>query len=229
MDLLKDFVNAVFPQKCVGCGKAVGGETVCADCFSGIPINSALFCGKCRARLPLGKRTCHKDFPYVLGAATDYGNATVKNLIHQLKFNYIRGSARPLGKLLAKYASSLPIKLENFVVVPVPLSAKRFRERGFNQSELIAKIFSEKLGLSLETKALLRPKYAKPQSEARGSAERKENVRGCFSVSRGELIRGKDIILIDDVTTSGATFLEAATTLKHGGARRLLALAIARA
>lgn len=229
MNFLKKLLDALFSQKCAGCGKEVADEIVCNDCFSGIPVHSALFCGKCSARLPSGKRVCHKDFPYLLGAATSYDNNTVKNLIHLLKFKYVRSAAEPLGKLLAKYVASLPITLKNFTLVPVPLSARRLRERGFNQAELIAKVLAERLELKLEVDALLRSIYSKPQSEARGIVERKENVRGCFAVPRKELVQGKDIVLVDDVTTSGATFSEAASALKEAGARKIIALAVARA
>ncbi len=248
--LLDKLFNVVFPSSCLVCRKATeGNAAICEECFAGIKINSALFCGKCGARLPTGqagapsvvqlggtkagrtivKKTCHEDFPYLLGAATDYADEAVKNLVHVLKFKCVKSAAEPLTQLLVRYAENLRLPLANHLIIPVPLSGRRLRERGFNQSELIAKIFAAHFGLPMETKNFLRIKNSKAQSETKNLGERRENVKGCFAVRNPELLRGKKIILIDDVTTSGATFLEAALALKSTGARKITALAVARA
>lgn len=225
---LRNLLNLVFPQLCLNCRKNVKDGVICRDCFAGISINQTLFCGRCQARLPAGKKTCHQNFPYILGAAGSYDNDAIKSLIHGLKFKYIRGASLVLGKLLYKYTSSLAIPLNNFIVIPLPLSKKRLRGRGFNQSELIAQTFAEHFELSFEKSCLLRTKNAEPQSKAVSLIERRKNVEGCFAVIRPKLIAGKNIILIDDVTTSGATFFEAAKTLKGAGAKKIIALAVAR-
>lgn len=226
---LNSLLNALFPAKCLSCGKNTNGEPICQKCFSGIPINKTFFCGLCRARLANNKKICHEKFPYILGAASEYSNEAVKNLIHDLKFKYIKGAAAPLGKLLARYIETTGFQVKNFVVVPMPLSAKRLRERGFNQSELIAKNFAERVASPVEIGALARIKNSKPQSGAKNIGERRENVKACFSVVRPELVANKNILLIDDVVTSGATMLEAAQTLKAAGAKRIVALATAKA
>ena len=110
----------------------------------------------------------------------------------------------------------------------MPLSKQRYRSRGFNQSELIAGYFAEAFGLSLKTNILMRTLNKKPQSETGNLLERKDNIHGCFSVMPAAAIN-KNIILVDDVTTSGTTFLEAAQVLKAGGARRIIALAVSQA
>ena len=227
---LDRFLDLVFPPSCLSCRRRTkSNEVVCGNCLAAIPLNRTLFCGKCGARLAEGRKICHRDFPYVLGAATCYSNAAVKNLIHALKFKYVRGAAKPLGDLLAGYAEALPLRLEKFTVIPLPLHARRLRERGFNQSELIAGFFAKRLDLPLETEWLERAKHAKPQSETKNLAERKENIRGSFVVKNTTNVSGKNIILVDDVTTSGATFYEAALVLKSAGARKIIALAAARA
>ena len=226
---LKSLLNAIFPQRCLSCRKNTSGEPICQKCFSGIPINKTFFCGLCRARLADNKKICHEKFPYILGAASEYSNEAVKNLIHGLKFKYIKDAAAPLGELLALYIKTTGFQVKNFVVVPVPLSAKRLRERGFNQSELIAKSFAERVASPTETVALARIKNSKPQSGAKNVGERRENVKACFSVVGPKFVANKNILLIDDVTTSGATMLEAAKTLKAAGAKKIVALAAARA
>lgn len=228
--LLDFFINIIFPSRCLHCGiNTEQGKPICEACFKKISVNRTLFCGKCGSRLPNQKKICHKDFPYTLGAAGSYGNEVVKNLIHGLKFKFIRSAAAPLGEILTAYARAIDIPLEKFVVMPIPLSKERLRSRGFNQSELIAKVFADNFKLPMDPSSLARLKHAKAQSETKGIFERMQNVRGNFFVRNPEKINGKNIILVDDVITSGATMLEAATTLKNSGAKKILALAAARA
>lgn len=237
--LLKSLINILFPSLCLSCEKHIRGEGVlCPECFGKISLNQTLFCGKCRARLPDQRKICHRDFPYLLGAAGNYNDEILKNLIHGLKFKYLKSAARPLGEILIRYTEKLHLPLEKFLVVPLPLSKNRLRERGFNQAELIAKIFAEHFRLPLITDALTRGKHTKPQSETKNLLERKENVRGCFTVAQPDPLRqsaseartiaGKNILLIDDVTTSGATLLEAAAVLKNAGAKKIIALTVAK-
>jgi len=226
---LDSLINIIFPSHCLNCRKnAERGGVICADCFGKISLNQTLFCGKCRARIPDQKKICHNSFPYLLGAAGSYGDETLKNLIHGLKFQYLKSAARPLGEILIRYTDGLGLPLEKFSVIPVPLSKKRLRERGFNQSELIAKILAEHFGLPIDASSLTRAKNTKPQSETKNLAERRENVRACFFVTHPEAVAGRNILLIDDVTTSGATLFEAASALKSAGARKILAMTVAK-
>ncbi|MEK9180566.1 MAG: ComF family protein [Patescibacteria group bacterium] len=224
---LRNLLDLIFPTNCFHCGEqSRNGASLCAKCFSAIPLNRKLFCGKCGARLALNKKVCHKGFLYVLGAATNYDGAT-KELVWALKFKSIKSAAEELGELLVRYAVGLNFDLKNFVVVPIPLSKKRLRERGFNQAELIARKFASYFGLPLSITSLSRLKHAKPQSEAKNIDERKENVLGSFHAQGG--LAGKNVILIDDVLTSGATMLAAAEALKSAGVKRIIALTVARA
>ena len=242
---LRSFLNIIFPQSCPGCGKRVGRETACGACAASVPIKQTLFCGKCGARLPAVaptlpagrsakaglaiRKICHSDFPYILGAASDYDNELVKNLIYLLKFKYVKNASAPLGAILIQYIKNLGLQFKNFIIVPVPLFKKRLRLRGFNQSELIARELANYLNLSVETSALARVKNTKPQSETKNINERRKNVENCFAAAKPELILKKNIMLIDDVATSGTTLLEAAKALKTAGARRIIALVVARA
>lgn len=234
-------LDVFFPSLCIKCGKNINGRgVICVSCFENIPLNKSLFCGRCGARLPYGKKICHLDFPYVLGAATTYKNEAARDLIRELKFGFIKNAAQPLAKLLISYAENTGF-VDNFasqnrgltqnvtgndwVVVPVPLGAKRFRRRGFNQSALIAKIFAGHFSLAVEEKGFARQKETRPQSEMENFESRLENARNCFRVTSPENFSGRNIILIDDVSTSGATFLEAAESLKKSGAKKIIALA----
>ncbi len=193
------------------------------------PVNKTLFCGICRARLPENKKTCHKSAQYLLGAAVGYDNPLARQWIWKLKYRGRSGLAKPLADILIKYAGNLKLDFEKFIVTPMPLSKKRFRKRGFNQSELIANIFSEKMRLPVCSSALARVKHTQPQAEMPDWDQRGENIAGAFAVIDPAQIAGKNIILIDDVSTSGSTLAEAAKVLKKAGARTIIGLVIAKA
>lgn len=211
------FVSLFFPCSCIACGTLIAAGVLCEPC---------------RARVAISRGTSIR-YPashYVWGAAGHYRNEALKALIHALKFRGIRAAAEPLADALAAYAARLPaVCVRGAIIMPIPLSRERLRTRGFNQSELIAYIFAGRFGLTLDTRSLARIRDTKPQSETKSVAERRENVRGCFAVMDPSAVRGKHILLIDDVTTSSATFLEAARALNDAGVARVVALAVARA
>lgn len=193
-----------------------------------IRLYDTLFCSMCRARLPRGLKICHRSAQFLLGAATDYKDE-IKQLIWQMKYRNRFALSEPLAKLLNDYLITLDIDLTSFSVIPVPLSNKRLASRGYNQSALIAKIISERFKLPMIDGALVRQKDSAPQAEQKGWDERALNIEGCFGISRPEFIADKNIILVDDVFTSGATLREAAHQLKDFGAKKILGLVIAKA
>ncbi len=246
--IFDSILDIFFPPLCIKCGKSINGrEAICLPCLESIPINKSLFCGKCGARLPYGKKICHFDFPYILGAAATYKNETARGLVRELKFGFIKNAARPLAKLLISYVENIGltdhfasqnrgltrtyrgitqnITENDWIVVPVPLGKKRMRKRGFNQAILIAEIFAEHFSLTVEKEGFVRQKETRPQSEMENFELRLENARDCFEVTSPEKFSGRNIIFIDDVSTSGATFLEAANSLKKSGAKKIIALA----
>lgn len=229
--MLSRFLDLLFPPRCLSCRTPVvsAAETLCAPCLAAIPLESTLRCGRCFARIPEAKKICHKDFPYLLGAAAPYRDPRVRALVHGLKFRHAHAAAGTLSSLLENFLKKIPMPLDSFVLVPIPLSLQRRRKRGYNQSEFIAEHLSAALGIPVASEILLRQTHTKPQSELSDWEERRTNVAGAFAVPNPEAIQKKDCILIDDVTTSGATFFEAAKALKSAGARRIVALAAARA
>jgi ComF family protein len=225
------FGDIFFPPVCVGCGDSIGSGVLCAACRQSIDGFDTLFCGTCAARLPEQKKICHKNAPYILGAAGRYDDDTLRALIHTLKFQGVAGAAEPLAEMLVAYVARLGLDLHGYIVAPIPLSPQRARARGFNQSALIARPFARALGLPLSEDLLTRIHHRKPQSDTEDIFERRENIKGCFALADAGATAagGKKIILVDDVTTSGTTFAEAARVLKSGGAKRILALAVAKA
>lgn len=223
-------ISLFFPRRCLACGAGIPDGALCATCERSLTRAPArtLFCGECRARLFGDKKRCHPDFPYILGAPGDYENAPLRSLVHALKFRGMRSAATPLAALMIDYMVSLGTILHGCTVIPIPLSGARRHARGFNQSELIAQPLTKAFRLPFMTRTLIRTRNTKPQSETRTLAERRENLRGCFAVRGPEHLCGKTIILIDDVVTSGTTFLEAAKALRAVGAEKIYALAAAK-
>ena len=224
-------LDILFPPLCLGCKNTLCDHSLllCADCRGKIHLQNAFFCPECGARLPEMKKTCHPGAPLICGAAEIYGHEPATELVKLLKYSGIRSAAQILGNVLFEYANSLNIPLETFVVIPIPLPQKRLRTRGYNQAELTA------LGLlrnaKIETGLLraLERKYTKPQTEMKNYETRQKNIAGCFSLTDENLIAEKNIILIDDVYTSGSTLKEAARVLKAAGAKKILGLTILRA
>jgi ComF family protein len=225
-----DFLaNIFFPPICLICRGRIGRGVACESCLAEIPIRD----GPVRPDL---------------WAATNYSNTTVQALIHNLKFRSIRGAAEPLAELLFRYLNSTNGLLTqlcagNFIVIPIPLSRQRLRARGYNQAELIARHLLRKINgtgidLALSLDVLTRVKHTKPQSDTTSVAERQENIRGVYTARNGAAPRngintplsilGRNILLIDDVSTSGSTFSEATCTLKSAGAARIIGLAVAK-
>ncbi len=223
------FGDVFFPPACVACGDSIPGGIICDACKNSIDGFDTLFCGICAARLPDQKKICHTDAPFLLGAAAAYDGNALRALIHALKFQGIAAAAEPLAALLVRYVARIHLSLDGFTVTPLPLSPQRARARGFNQSALIARPFAAAAGLPFEERLLARVQHRKPQSDTEDIFERRENIKGCFAPAPGAAIAGKKIVLMDDVTTSGTTFTEAARVLRRAGAKKIIALAAAKA
>jgi ComF family protein len=151
-------------------------------------------------------------------------------MIHRLKYSRESWLARPLGQLLAKARSETRIArlADEAVLVPVPLHARRMRERGFNQAELLASQMSRRVGLPIWN-VLERTRYTTTQTSL-DREERMANLRGAFSLKRARRdLSGRTVWLIDDVLTTCSTADECARILKSAGAEIVVALAVARA
>ncbi|MEK7162968.1 MAG: ComF family protein [Patescibacteria group bacterium] len=208
-------------------------------------MNNTLFCPICRARLAENKKICRhsyyydgntngknkkRSFYYFLAAAGNYDDPIIQNLIHYFKYKSFESIAPILGELLIEYLKLLnfeTLKLLNFVIVPIPLHPHRERERGFNQAKLLAEIIACHFNLPM-VNSLKRIKNNDPQAKMKNSEKRIKNISGCFEIKNPEAIQEKNIILIDDVFTSGATINEAVKILKEGGAKKIIALVLAK-
>jgi ComF family protein len=205
-------LDLFFPQKCLGCGRE--GELLCYSCQSKIPRISMPLCPRC-GKPQINDIVC----PSCVSHKTDLDGirapfkfeGVIREAIHQLKYKNLRSIATTIAAYLYDYSTSASIPAE--VLVPVPLHIKRLKERGYNQSELIAKELGSRLNLPVECNSLIRNKYILPQAKTQSIEERRKNVIQSFTCQSCAL-QGKKVLLIDDVYTSGATLEACASAIK---------------
>jgi ComF family protein len=148
--------------------------------------------------------------------------------IHELKYARKTHLARSLGPLLASYAARwLGSPADKLLVMPVPLHPRKLRQRGFNQSLLLARHVASRLEADLDYLSLRRTRFTQPQTSLT-SDERKKNVRRAFGVVEPTGLKGRAVLLIDDVATTGSTLNECARVLKKAGVKEVYGLVLAR-
>ncbi len=228
--------NLVFPDECRVCGlplREISKIPVCAVCLCAPrPLVAAYFCTGCNTpflnAFPLDENgrcgLCRRGLT-AFDAAFSYGeyDGPLRKLIHLFKYERLKPLARPLGKLLA---SALPREWRYDMVVPMPLHWRRSWERGFNQSELLARVVAVRLGAPL-VKAVRRTRRT-PSQAGLTNAQRRNNVAGAFVCNKRFSVKGRHVLLVDDVLTTGATAGACAAVLKRAGAKRVTVLTLAR-
>ena len=232
MNLILDLL---FPKRCVGCKKL--DTYFCKDCITNI-LQTDLVCPKCE-KLAVGGQThpvCKRK--YGLDGLWSLGiyQGSLREAIKQLKYGKVKELAEILVDVTVEYwAKYQPFILDQitkdegvgWAIIPVPLHWWRENDRGFNQSSLIGQTLSKKLGLAYFD-ALKRVRYTKPQVKLKGFS-RHQNIRNAFSLSPNILIsQSPNILLLDDVWTTGSTLRECCYVLKRNGAKKVWAITLAR-
>lgn len=234
-------LDLLFPPFCPLCGVRLGEGRrgpLCAACWADLerlvppycptcgrpqprfegesPAEGSL-CEPCRRRPPL--------FAYARAVAL-YGDR-VRQAVHALKFRGKTALVGPLGDLMAEAGRAMvPVEALD-CLVPVPLHPSREAERGFNQSELLARRVGRRWGVPVEPALLRRRRVTRPQTDLTAE-ERQANVRDAFRVRRPGVVEGRHLLLVDDVFTTGATASECARILLRAGAARVGVLTVAR-
>lgn len=239
----RDFVlDLIFPIECLGCGRE--GVWLCAPCFQKLKFRRFQYCLHCKKENHFGEfcKDCRKLYYFdgCLIAGSYDQNKFLANMIKSFKYKFIKDLGLELGIFLTLFLGDLKSRASmfgwgvkrnpvfgswDFLVISVPLHKRRLRWRGFNQAEVLASAaFGE--NISNYMGKLVRVKYTKPQVKL-SEAERQNNIKDCF-VWEGEKLNGRNIILIDDVVTTGATINEAARVLKENGAGKVWGLVAAK-
>ncbi len=202
-------LRLLFPSRCVLCGRE--GDLICEPCGRSFPLRLE----PDAIPKPAGIRAARAVWPY---------EGHVHEIVRRYKYNGLRSLAPVLALEMSNvlYDWSPAIDL----IVHIPVHPARLRERGFDQSELLARELSRTMGVAAVA-ALVRLRETAVQARAMSAAVRAANVRGAFHVPDPAQIRSANILLIDDVLTTGATLREAARALRRGGARNVYALTLA--
>ncbi|MBI2036255.1 ComF family protein [Candidatus Microgenomates bacterium] len=230
MSYLSFFLDFLFPKRCVNCGKL--GVYLCLQCQFIIKPVILPICPMCERQAVDGVTHPGCQTRYSLDGLISFFryDGAVKAAIKRLKY---KPYLSELAKILLPPALNGRENKESrgfagFVVVPVPLHPRRQRERGFNQADLIGKAVAEKLGLQFVDGALKRIRNTKPQVELKGK-ERRENILNAFIISPNILIsQYPNILLVDDVWTTGSTLRTCGNLLKRAGAKKVWTMTLAR-
>ena len=235
--------NLTFPDNCRICSaplETISRIPICQKCLDAPkPLESEYWCDRCRAPFLspwfLVEGLCEQcrgddssntikgfDTAYTFGPY----DAELRRMIQLYKYDRIHTLAAPLGRMLV---SALPRHEQFDWIVPIPLHWRRQWQRGFNQAELLARVVARHSGVPL-TKALLRKKSTQAQAGL-SDAQRRTNTEHAFAVVEKHRFacKGKHVLLIDDVLTTGATLSAASRVLRRAGARRVTVMTVARA
>ncbi|MGD0278750.1 MAG: ComF family protein [Smithella sp.] len=236
-EALNDISEVIFPPQCPGCAEILHpftGQIFCPACNDKIKFITGSICSICGTTFPDSHAESHlcgdclENKTYFSYARAVFCYETfILNAIH--RFKYKRDMS--IGEMLASFMADFSFPDIDFtdysLIIPVPLHIKRLRERGFNQSLILAYAIGKKRKIPVNFSLLKRHKYTLTQT-ASNRNERKQNIKGAFEVTDKKKIADKNIILIDDVYTTGATINECAKTLIKAKAQKIAVLTLAR-
>jgi ComF family protein len=223
--------DLLFPKRCLGCHEF--DNFICDKCLDSIIIKNNFCCPICNREI---------DFPTVcpncvgesvisgLWVVSNYHNKLVKEVIHLIKYSYCDALSEVWEKMIMKYFERERFWPEEAILIPVPLHKRRYLERGFNQSIIIGNILNKVRGNNICDKIIARKRYGKHQAML-DVEKRKESIKGCFKLISDINWKEdlpKEVILVDDVYTTGATMQECARTLKGAGFEKIYGFAMAR-
>ncbi len=225
--LIRPFRELLFPPLCFVCENLLteGEERVCASCLAAIRpvLRSDSHFQDTRARL-----TSEGTLSELVAAYYFEAGGSLQTIVHQLKYSGMTSLGTLLGRRLGERVKEQLAGEKIAGIVPIPLHLSKRRERGYNQSEYICRGVASVLAVPVEQKTVARKIYTQTQTMLNGE-ERKRNVAGVFALREPSPLVLKDatFLLVDDVITTGATMQSCAQVLIRGGAKRVIACAVA--
>jgi ComF family protein len=236
-DLFHDISDVFFPPLCISCANvlpACEDKVFCGECRQNIHYINQCHCPVCGITFPdspSGNHLCgscleNKPHYSFARAALAY-EGIILDAIHQFKYGRNISHGALLAGLLADFNFPDMDWSKTDLMIPVPLHIRRLRNRGFNQALILARALGQKHGVNVDFSLLKRRKLTLTQTGL-DKKERALNIKGAFVVVQPARIKGKNIILVDDVLTTGATINECAKTLKKAGAKQVAVITLAR-
>ena len=224
--LKESALDLLFPRHCVGCGR--GGAFLCSRCRSTLQYLAPPLCERCGRPLAAGAECpdCESTSSQIDGIRSLFPyDGVIRQAILQLKYQNVRALAAPLAQLMWEYQQTQRLPAD--ILMPVPLHPRRLRSRGYNQSGLLASELGRLTSLPVVEDSIVRRKNTAAQARTDSVEDRRRNVAGAFAC-RDKRGSGNQIIIIDDVCTSGATLRACAAALKSIGAASVWGLTLAR-
>ena len=214
MKLLNALLDLLYPPRCAFCHRLMDrtGDGVCAQCLQKLPLTG-----------PVG---CAQKLTHIERCVSPlYYERTVRDSLHRFKFGHLTGYAGIYMRFMVKSIDETAISCDSITWAPV--SRKRLRRRGYDQSRLLAEKLAAYFGIPCQ-RMLCKIRDTKQQSLMPSAEARRANVKGAYTAVHPENIRGKTILLVDDIVTSGSTLSECAGLLKEAGAELVYAVTVAR-
>ncbi len=235
--VFKNIADVIYPPACLGCSEILRPEKekyFCVNCREKIKYLNESICPLCGIAFldsPAGNHLCgncleQRPFFSIARAVAAY-EKVILEAIHKFKY----GRDLSIGSILASFMADFQFPdfdYRNYsLIIPVPLHIKKLRQRGFNQSVILARALKKKWQIPLNYFLLKRSKFTLTQTGLH-KKEREKNIKGAFEVTSAKDVKDKNIILVDDVYTTGATLNECAKTLRKAGAKDVAVLTLAR-
>lgn len=224
MTFFKEILSIFFPEKCVFCGKTIGeGLGPCSACKEKLPLVKEPICPLCGCNQKLC--TCHhKEYAYVRRISPAYYGEGIKRAVMELKFHRIKGAAVPLAELMAAHVKKYYQGIDFDCIVAVPMTKQKVRQRGYNQAVLLGQELSRITEIPFKEGLLIKSRSNQIQHHL-DKEQRWENVKNTYTAC--SKVKGKKILLVDDISTTGATFDACAQALLKAGAEEIYCVSAA--
>jgi len=236
MSIFYTLINLIYPAQCIVCGKKINewNNGICNDCIKKIKKRLPPFCARCGRHLPEGPETyplcveCRNNlFYFDRAVSVFYYEGVLRQLIHNFKYNKMISLSTYFSSCMVDFMKDYHVGNSCQIVTSVPMHPFRLLTREFNIPDILARKIAKELGLEY-CRLLKKIKNTVPQSML-DRTQRLKNVKGTFSINKNKInkIKNKDILLVDDLFTTGSTANECARILKAGGANRVEVITLA--